>query len=54
MTIVAVIPAIAIAGVVAVTKVGVNPDGRSRKRTRIRKAKAEFQPPEAPEGRYWG
>lgn len=27
---------------------------RPRKPTRIRRAKGEYQPPEPPEGRYWG
>ena len=27
---------------------------RRREPTRIRRAKGEYQPPEPPEGRYWG
>jgi len=27
---------------------------RPRKPTRLRKAEGEYQPPEPPEGRYWG
>ncbi len=45
---------IAIVGIVAVTKIGINLDRRPRKPTRVRPAKGEYQPPEPPEGRYWG
>jgi len=45
---------IALVGIVAVTKIGINLNRRPRKRTRVRPAKGEYQPPEPPEGRYWG
>ena len=46
--------AVATVGIVVVAKVGIRM-GRARNRpTRIRKAEGEFQPPEPPEGRYWG
>jgi hypothetical protein len=46
--------AVAVVGIIAVTKVGINMGRRPRKRSRIRRAKGEYQPPEPPEGRYWG
>ncbi len=45
---------VAVIGMIAVTKIGINMDRRPRKPSRIRKAKGEYQPPEPPEGRYWG
>jgi hypothetical protein len=45
---------IAIVGIVAVTKIGITLTRRPRKPTRVRHAKGEYQPPEPPEGRYWG
>jgi len=45
---------ITIAGIFAVTKIGINMDRSPRKASRIRRAKGEYQPPEPPEGRYWG
>jgi hypothetical protein len=51
---VVVVLAVAIAGIVAVTRVGIKIDRRPRKSTRIRRAKGEYHPPEPPEGRYWG
>jgi len=46
--------AVATVGIVVATKVGIK-IGRSRtKPGRIRKAEGEYQPPEPPEGRYWG
>ena len=50
----AVAVAVAIVGVIAITKLGVNLDRRPRKPTRVRPAKGDYQPPEPPEGRYWG
>ena len=52
ISIVAGVLAVAIVGIIGVTKIGINMDRRRSKRTR--KAKGEYQPPEAPEGRYWG
>ncbi|HVC75211.1 MAG TPA: hypothetical protein VND96_01710 [Candidatus Micrarchaeaceae archaeon] len=52
--VVAVVLGIAIVGVAAITKVGINIDRRPRKPTRIRRAEGEYHPPEPPEGRYWG
>ncbi len=46
--------AVAITGIAAVTKVGIKIDRGPRKSTRIRRTKGEYQPPEPPEGRYWG
>ena len=46
--------AVAIVGIIAITKVGINIDRRPRKPTRVRPVKGEYQPPEPPEGRYWG
>lgn len=46
--------AVAIAGIIAITRLGINLDRRPRKPTRVRPAKGEYQPPEPPEGRYWG
>jgi hypothetical protein len=54
VAVVAAILAITIAGIFAVTKIGINMDRRPRKASRIRRAKGEYQPPEPPEGRYWG
>ena len=51
---VAAIVVIAVVGIIAVTKVGINIGRRTRKPTRFRRAKGEYQPPEPPEGRYWG
>jgi len=46
--------AVATLGIFVVARVGIR-TGRGRNRpTSIRKAEGEFQPPEAPEGRYWG
>jgi hypothetical protein len=46
--------AVATVGIVVVARVGIK-IGRGRNRpTRIRKAEGEFEPPEPPEGRYWG
>jgi hypothetical protein len=44
---------VAIAIVVIVAKVGIN-YGRRRTESRVRRAQGEFEPPEPPEGRYWG
>jgi hypothetical protein len=42
------------AGIVVVARVGIKM-GRGRNRSaRPRKTDGEFQPPEPPEGRYWG
>jgi hypothetical protein len=46
--------AITLAGIFTVTKVGINMTRHPRKASRIRRAKGEYQPPEPPEGRYWG
>ena len=46
--------AVAIVGIIAITKVGINTDRRPRKPNRVRPVKGEYQPPEPPEGRYWG
>ena len=54
IAIVAVTVAVAVVGIVAVTKIGIKTDRRPRKRGRTSKAKGEYQPPEQPEGRYWG
>lgn len=54
IAVVAVALAVAIVGIVAITKIGINLDRRPRKRGRIHRAKGEYQPPEPPEGRYWG
>jgi hypothetical protein len=43
-----------IVGIIAITRVGINLDRRARKPTRVRPAKGEYQPPEPPDGRYWG
>lgn len=40
--------------IVAITMIGMNMDRRPRKPTRIRRAEGDYQPPEPPEGRYWG
>jgi hypothetical protein len=46
--------AVATVGIVVVTRIGIKM-GRARNRpTRIRKPEGEFEPPEPPEGRYWG
>ena len=52
--VVATVLAITFAGVIAVTKVGINMHRHPRKTSRLRRAKGEYQPPEPPEGRYWG
>jgi hypothetical protein len=54
IALVAVILAIAIAGIVAVKKIGIDMGRRPRKSGRVRGARGEYQPPEEPEGRYWG
>jgi hypothetical protein len=54
IAIAAIILAVAIAGTVIVTRIGIRVDRRPRKRERIRRAKGDYQPPEPPEGRYWG
>jgi len=46
--------ALVIGGIFAVTKVGINMGRRPRKPSPIRRAEGEYQPPEPPEGRYWG
>ncbi len=46
--------AVAIVGIIAITKMGINLDRRPRKPTRVRPAKGEYRPSEPPEGRYWG
>ena len=46
--------AIVTAGVIAVTKIGIHMDGRPHKPSGIHRAKSEYEPPEPPEGRYWG
>lgn len=46
--------AVAIVGIIAITKLGINLDRRPRTPTRVRPAKGEHQPPEPLEGRYWG
>jgi hypothetical protein len=45
---------IACGGIVLVAKLGINLGRGSPKPTRIRHASGEYQPPEPPEGRYWG
>jgi hypothetical protein len=46
--------AVATVGIVVVARVGIK-RGKARNRpSRIRKDEGEFQPPEPPEGRYWG
>ena len=54
MALVLIVLVVAIGGIVAVTKVGINMDRRPRKPTRVRRAKGEYEAPEPPEGRYWG
>ena len=39
---------------IVVAKAGINMQRRRRKPTRGRRAKGAYQPPEPPEGRYWG
>jgi hypothetical protein len=46
--------AVAVVGIIAVVKLGINFGRRPRKPTRIPRAMGEYQPPEPPEGRYWG
>jgi hypothetical protein len=45
---------VAIVGILVVARVGIRMGRVRNKPTRIRKAEGEFQPPEPPEGRYWG
>jgi hypothetical protein len=54
IAIAAVTLAAAIVGIIAITKRGINMDRRPRNRGRIRGAEGEYQPPDSPEGRYWG
>lgn len=54
IALVAVVLVAAVVGIVAVTKVGINMGRRPTKPTHTRRAKGEYQPPEPPEGRYWG
>lgn len=54
VVLVVVVLGIAVAGIVVVTRVGINMGRRPDKPTRIRRAKGEYRPPEPPEGRYWG
>jgi hypothetical protein len=49
-----VVLAVAITGIAAVIRVGIKINRRPSKSTRIRRTKGEYQPPEPPEGRYWG
>jgi len=41
------------AGIIAVTKVGINMHRHPRTASRLRRAKGEYQPSDPPEGRYW-
>ncbi len=52
--VVVVVLAVAIAGIVAFTKLGINFGRRPPKQHRVDRATGEYQPPEPPEGRYWG
>jgi hypothetical protein len=54
VVLVVVILTVAVVGIVAITRIGINLGRRPRKPTRIRRAEGEYQPPEPPEGRYWG
>jgi hypothetical protein len=54
VALVLVVLAVAITGIAAVTRVGIKINRRPSKSTRIRRTKGEYQPPEPPEGRYWG
>jgi len=54
IAIVAGVLAVATVGIIGVTKIGINIDRGPLKRTRTRRANGEYQPPEPPEGRYWG
>ena len=49
-----VVLAVAVAGIVAVTKLGINFGRRPPKQHRVGRATNEYQPPEPREGRYWG
>jgi hypothetical protein len=46
--------AMAVVGIIAVVKLGINFGRRPGKPTRVPRAKGEYQAPEPPEGRYWG
>jgi hypothetical protein len=54
VALVLVVFAVAITGIAAVTRVGIKINRRPSKSPRIRRTKGEYQPPEPPEGRYWG
>ena len=54
IALVAAVLLVAIGGIVLVTRVGIDTRRRPRKAPRIREVKGEYQPPEPPEGRYWG
>jgi len=54
IAIVAGVLAVAIVGIIGVTKIGINMGRGRRKRTLTRRVNGEYQPPEPPEGRYWG
>jgi len=45
--------AVAAAVIAVAVRIGINFRGRPRAKSRARKAKGEYQPPDAPEGRYW-
>jgi len=45
--------AVAAAVIAVAVRVGINFGRRPRAKSRARKAKGEYQPPDAPEGRYW-
>jgi Na+-transporting methylmalonyl-CoA/oxaloacetate decarboxylase gamma subunit len=54
VALVLVVLAVAITGIAAVIRVGIKINRRPSKSTRIRRTKGEYQPPDPPEGRYWG
>jgi hypothetical protein len=45
---------VALSGIVVVTRIGLNMGRRRYRQKRIRPADGEYEPPDAPEGRYWG
>jgi hypothetical protein len=54
LALIAAVLVVACGGIVLVAKLGINFGRGSTKPTRIRPANGQYQPPEPPEGRYWG